>query len=149
MKIAFVHLSDMHIQSVHDFIIPKCDKLISACKTITNDCDKVVIIVSGDIAGSGKPSEYDVAYTYLKRIEEGLKRENHSLGEIDFIITPGNHDCLFADDSLRDLVIADLSKVDECCDSQKIDKALSVQDCFWSFYSKLLGRLPESKISSI
>ena len=147
MKIAFVHLSDMHIQSVHDFIIPKCDKLISACKTITNDCDKVVIIVSGDIAGSGKPSEYDVAYTYLKRIEEGLKRENHSLGEIVFIITPGNHDCLFADDSLRDLVIADLSKVDECCDSQKIDKALSVQDCFWSFYSKLLGRLPESKIS--
>lgn len=71
----------MHIQSVHDFIIPKCDKLISACKTITNDCDKVVIIVSGDIAGTGKPSEYDVAYNYLTKIKKGIKQENQSLGD--------------------------------------------------------------------
>ena len=147
MKIAFVHLSDIHIQSVHDFVIPKCDKLVAACKTVTNDCDKVVIIVSGDIAGTGKSSEYDVAFNYLKKIESGLKQENASLGEIEFVITPGNHDCVFVDDSIRDLVIEDLSKVDECSDSKKIEIALSVQDNFWSFYSKLCGSIPESKVS--
>lgn len=147
MKIAFIHLSDIHVHSANDFVISRCNKLVAACKTVTNDCDKVIIIVSGDIAKTGKSSEYDVAYNYLKRIESGLKQENSSIGEIEFVVTPGNHDCSFDDDSLRELVIADLAKVDECSDSQKIEKALSVQDSFWSFYSKLSGSLPESKIS--
>ena len=147
MKIAFIHLSDIHVKSGQDFAISKSSKLVAACKTVTNGCDRVIIIVSGDIAQTGNTSEYDVAFNYLNEIKLGLKRENPSLETIEFVISPGNHDCLFNNDSIRDLVIADLAKVDECNDSQKIDKALAVQDNFWSFYAKLVGSIPESKVS--
>jgi 3',5'-cyclic AMP phosphodiesterase CpdA len=49
-----------------------------------------LILVTGDVAERGKPSEYDAAYGLLSELRQSLQREFYSLPKV--LIVPGNHD---------------------------------------------------------
>ena len=53
----------------------------------------VFVIVSGDIAYSGKADQYSLATTFLSAISDCIKKQVDI--PLSFIVVPGNHDCDF------------------------------------------------------
>lgn len=81
----FIILSDIHVKnSNHKVIKNKLEKFITHVKTLklVKNKEKIVIIVSGDIAYSGKKEEYESIREQFQQL-----KDNYSI-----IICPGNHD---------------------------------------------------------
>lgn len=84
-KTLFVILSDIHIKTSNkEDVLHKFDIFIKTLNAIRKlgDHHKIVILVSGDLAFSGKAEEYD----YLESVFEELATN------YDLIMCPGNHD---------------------------------------------------------
>ena len=62
MKVALLQLSDIHIRSEKDFVVKNQEAFCRSCKPLINECTKLVVIITGDIAFKGSKEEYDVAY---------------------------------------------------------------------------------------
>ena len=138
MKVALLQLSDIHIKSENDFIIKHQEDFYRSCKALINECTKLIVVITGDIAFSGNEEEYAVAYNWLKQCESSWKREASFLNSVEYIVVPGNHDCDFSKQTdVRKMIISTVSKQDEIGSEDIISTCLSVQSNFWSFYSKL------------
>lgn len=138
MKVALLQLSDIHIKSENDFIIKHQEDFYRSCKALINECTKLIVVITGDIAFSGNEKEYAVAYNWLKQCESSWKREASFLNSVEYIVVPGNHDCDFSKQTdVRKMIISTVSKQDEIGSEDIISTCLSVQSNFWSFYSKL------------
>lgn len=138
MKVALLQLSDIHIKSENDFIIKHQEDFYRSCKALINECTKLIVVITGDIAFSGNEKEYVVAYNWLKQCESSWKREASFLNSVEYIVVPGNHDCDFSKQTdVRKMIISTVSKQDEIGSEDIISTCLSVQSNFWSFYSKL------------
>ena len=61
MKIGILHLTDAHISSKNDFICSKTSKIVAAIKNVFEECEKIYIAFTGDIAKTGKKEEYIIA----------------------------------------------------------------------------------------
>ena len=70
MKVGIIHFSDIHVKSSSDFIVQNKKAVAQACKATIVNCTKVIVIVTGDLAFSGKSDEYNVVYDFLKYIED-------------------------------------------------------------------------------
>lgn len=84
-KNLFVILSDIHIKTSNKKdVLHKFDVFIKTLNAIRKlgDYNKIIILVSGDLAFSGKAEEYD----YLDSVFEELATN------YDLIMCPGNHD---------------------------------------------------------
>lgn len=144
MKLGILHLTDIHFTEKTDLNI----KMDSFCKTIINEMQgisKLYIVLSGDIAFSGKKEEYEKTAKFLSITKTMLKNELKSI-EIKYIIVPGNHDCNFALDS--QIRKNSVSKIDYTTigeDNSVIDICLGVQKDFWDFYEKY-NPLPTNKL---
>lgn len=148
MKAAIIQLSDIHLQTANDFIFEHKDEFFRSCKHIINECTKLIIIITGDIAYSGKKEEYDLAKYWLKQCEKLWKNEAKMLNSIEYVIVPGNHDCDFSQATdVRDLVISNVVKSDVLESADCASECLKVQDNFWEFYAQLTGSKPENKIA--
>ena len=103
MKIALIHLSDFHINNKDYVSNEKINTIIKSLKVIKN-IDKYVLIVSGDIAFSGKTNEYKKARLILTKIINGIK-ERLLNDYLNVLIVPGNHDlCLTKDARDRETI---------------------------------------------
>ena len=141
MKVAIIQLSDIHLRSKNDFILKHKENFYRSCKGIINECSKLVIVITGDISSSGKKEEYELAYNWLKESESAWKKEAQSLNSVDYVIVPGNHDCDFSVPSeVRKTVIERILKNDILDNKELSDACLNVQNNFWSFYNKLVGK---------
>lgn len=148
MKVALLQLSDIHIQSDEDFIIKHQEPFYRSCKALINECTKLIVIISGDIAFKGSKEEYDLAYNWLKKCEESWRDEATFLNSVEYIAVPGNHDCDFSrQDEVREIVISKLSQQDNVGSGNAISTCLSVQENFWSFYNRLRGDKLNADIS--
>lgn len=137
MTILLLHLSDLHIKATNDNILKK-GKLIAA--TTFQDLSSIshlFIVISGDIAFSGKKDEYELAIQFFADIRDEILKE--SSVPINFIIVPGNHDCDFALDSgVRKMIISTLENANSPeIDSSIIDTCTSIQKNFFEFRQKL------------
>lgn len=55
MKVAILHLSDLHIDSSnYQWLINKTNHIVSAIWNDFSECNKIIIAVSGDVVYSGK-----------------------------------------------------------------------------------------------
>ena len=55
MKVAILHLSDLHIDgSNYQWLINKTNHIVSAIWNDFSECNKIIIAVSGDVVYSGK-----------------------------------------------------------------------------------------------
>lgn len=149
MKIGILHLTDAHFSSNKDFVCDKASKIVAAIKYIYEDCEKVYIIFSGDIANTGKVEEYKIAKCFLKSVHSLLNRI-YSNKIFPLIITsPGNHDCDFSlDNQSRRILLANPSYEILGDDNSVITTALSVQHPYSEFVKELNNQDFDSNLFS-
>lgn len=84
-----IHISDLHIRQKDDFDRSVVlDPLIRRSKEdLKKGFTPEIVVVTGDIAFSGKKEEYEIAKTFFDRLLKGL-----GLSDDRLFVVPGNHD---------------------------------------------------------
>lgn len=89
-----LHLSDIHFgrdrSGYSDPFARKeeiLDKLIDTLASLEDDLKPDLVLLTGDIAWTGKAAEFDEAYEWLRKLKEAL-----GLDSGRFVFCPGNHD---------------------------------------------------------
>ena len=136
MKVAILHLSDLHFRASENRLHERIDAIRGAAQSAAPLADAIILAVTGDIAFSGT----DVEYEQAKLIFSGLHQAFESYGvPIHEIFVPGNHDCDFKKyekrKRLRDLAIRDICTSDSKIDESLIEECAMVQDGFFTFLS--------------
>lgn len=95
MKIAIIHLSDIHMDEIWNYH----NIAIEIATQINNTkCEKIIIVISGDLTFSGDEKQYDNVYSFLELIKNNLVISN----DTSFIFVPGNHDIEYSDGETRE-----------------------------------------------
>ena len=126
--LAIVHLSDMHLKESkkENPILERVDSLVDIIKNDIVDCTHSIIVFSGDIAFSGKNEEYKLAELFFKSLFFKLRKVTN--GWISTICVPGNHDCEFTPNNVRDALLEqanngrlkyDENVIEVLCETQK------------------------------
>lgn len=142
MKIALLHLSDMHIDSTNcQWLKQKTGLIVSAVWNDFSECEKIIIVVSGDIAYSGKKEQYDYAKDFFKALLKEFAQK--TLGNIELcnkiICVPGNHDCNFEiDDNARKMLLASMRSNAGMIDNSVYDIISAVQNDFKEFAKDIM-----------
>jgi calcineurin-like phosphoesterase family protein len=133
MTAAILHLSDIHIKTARDPILGKAQAIAACIYSSLPLASHVFIVISGDIAFSGKAEEYALASRFLRDIESAIRIEKTI--PISFVIAPGNHDCDFAAcSSVRTMAIDSIDRSDcPAVDDEIIGQCTKVQLRFSSF----------------
>jgi 3',5'-cyclic AMP phosphodiesterase CpdA len=99
VKIALLHLSDIHFRTTNNYAATRAEHIARALGGIEAPFDSCIIAVSGDIAFSGRQEEYNVAYEFF----DALRRSVSDLGRgpVFEVFIPGNHDCSLPDEEIR------------------------------------------------
>lgn len=126
MKIAIIHLSDIHFrENEKDNILhERIDKLANAIRGQTVGIKYLLLMVTGDIAFSGKPGEYAQAKDFFNELIKMISIDEEK--EFKIVLIPGNHDCDFSDVQ------------NERCETIKliVEKQLSIKG-IWDSYTQV------------
>lgn len=91
MQIAFIHISDFHFRNRERSIIDRAQKTVTAVRGALPDKDVVpFLVVTGDLAFSGKAEEYEPIGVLLNEIRRCAKEAFEA--DLPVVIVPGNHD---------------------------------------------------------
>lgn len=128
-----LHLSDIHLRGIDDPVVNLSRQIAQKVFHDARDTGACLIVVSGDIAFSGKAEEYDAAKLFLSDIQDAI--ENEGCGYVDIVVTPGNHDCaLIPNDTARDIVIEHIVKKGSVdLDSNIVETCTEAQREFFEF----------------
>jgi predicted phosphodiesterase len=146
MRIAVVHLSDIHIRQAGDPILARVDQIAAAVNSSDATAELFLIVISGDIAYSGSATEYALALKFFSELKEGLERLRKGV-RVEYVCVPGNHDCMLpeADVNLRDILVRGVmsSMREGKQDPSLLAQVLSVQQPFTDFRNKLISAKSE------
>lgn len=138
---SIMHISDIHFREGKNWITDKAGRLARAAIPFLQDTTDVLLLVSGDVAFSGKESEYANAQGFLGEVQKHISDVMPGI-RIHVRAIPGNHDCDFTkNNELRETVIDALVKQDKASTAGKplLEQCLVPQDCFWSFEAGVSG----------
>ena len=96
-KFSWLHVSDFHFKAGGDLFSQKVSTdalLVDIPLRLSGEHPLQFVVVTGDIAFSGKPSEYELAAEFFKSLASTL-----GLGMDRIFVVPGNHD---VDRNLKD-----------------------------------------------
>lgn len=137
MTAVIIHLSDIHVRSGNDPILARGEDIARASYRYLPEASHVFVIVTGDIAYSGKAEEYEAASAFLGRIRSSIVTEFG--GPVSILVVPGNHDCDFESESGARTAL--LRALDNPRDSEVDDHFVSVcttvQNNFFDFREKI------------
>src|SRR5271157_4509088 len=107
MELAILHLSDIHLTSAHDIVLTRASKIRDALHGAVPGATACVVLLSGDIAYSGKQLEYEIAYSFFEQLKAELLKLP-LLQTVHLVSVPGNHDCDFDGESdVREYLLQD------------------------------------------
>lgn len=95
MKIMIVHISDMHFTDRDTKSLNMAARIGTALQAIKKGetISAVYVLVTGDIAFSGKKEEYKIAIDFFNNLRKNIGcTTDIGYSKVKFIITPGNHD---------------------------------------------------------
>lgn len=140
-------MSDLHIASEEDYIVKEVRRLARSIAAKVNCCNKVIVVLTGDIIDKGNVSNYEYAKTMLKNFKSEIQKEAQ-LESWDYIIVPGNHDLDFnMDVPYRDMAMEKVLSTGVVSRKEFERDILMPQTAFWSFYSEVAGKQIEPCVS--
>jgi UDP-2,3-diacylglucosamine pyrophosphatase LpxH len=137
MTAIVLHLSDIHFRSGSDPVLSRAEQIAASVFSNLADASVVLMIVSGDIAFSGKSEEYEGATALLTQVCERIRKEREI--PVHVFVVPGNHDCDFSKTNAarRTLVKHLTESLSPEIDDSVIQTCTFVQDAFFSFRDKV------------
>lgn len=111
MTVLLIHFSDIHLNTSSNSILSRVSSMKNALKDDLAESDDAVLLISEDIAFSGKSIEYDSARQSLSEFEREIKSIKPSI-KLNYIVVTGNHDCSFEPElhgDTREQVIRDVN----------------------------------------
>lgn len=97
MRLLFLHLSDLHFCSKRDVCKENVREISQALSpTSIGSVDGILILVTGDIAFSGKKESYTAFLDFKDLLESELKAKQLQCKSISLHFVPGNHDIDYA-----------------------------------------------------
>lgn len=140
-------MSDLHITSDKDYIIDNARKLARSISSVLNNCQKVALVITGDIIDKGNVMMYQQAKRFLKDFKDEIQKESKLL-DWQYVIVPGNHDLDFSMRvPMRQLILNDCIKNGVVSEPEYVQEALKPQKAFWKFYSELIDEDKRPSIS--
>jgi hypothetical protein len=133
MRLVILHISDIHFKITTSL---KPATLVASClREIPDQIDRVIVVITGDIAFSGKADEYVAFSPFIEQLRTEIKAITQH--DPQFLIIPGNHDCMHPDDtSLRDVVLKAICDNSGLAGSpQLVEQAVSVQANYFAWAS--------------
>lgn len=101
MKFLVVHLSDMHIENTRSIDTIVVDKIMQTISNDAIDISHILVLITGDIANSGREDEYSCALDVINNIICSFTDK-----KINICICPGNHDKnLIKNESTHDIIV--------------------------------------------
>jgi len=88
-----IHLSDIHISSEDDPILSRVSEMVSAIQAAALSATHLLVVVSGDIAFSGKQAQYELATNFFSELVDSLQEAFGHTPHL--VVVPGNHDLHF------------------------------------------------------
>lgn len=123
--ISIIHFSDIHFSDSNSILNKNIPNTLSSQDLSEN----ILILVTGDIANTGREEEYEIAKVFFNDIKRCLAKKN-----VEIIFAPGNHDCDFSLDQLREDFINDSwPKHYTSPDKKYMQYLLKVQQPFYEF----------------
>jgi len=128
MKVSLIHFSDIHFREGENHLNDKFNALKATFNQIDLNTEHVIVAITGDIAFSGKQEEYRIASAFCEEVSKTLSRFKQT-----WVLTPGNHDCQFTPNKMRDLCIKHLDDYRETIEKDEMDICTSPQAGFFDF----------------
>jgi len=137
MNISILQLSDIHFKKENNSILEKIEKIFDAIKNEIDGSGYLFIAFTGDIVFSGQENEYNEAESFIGKLKILIEEYNTNI-QIEFIFTPGNHDCDFTkNQDVRNMIIDNIIKDPTKITSELIDTCTSVQKEYLNFVQNL------------
>jgi Calcineurin-like phosphoesterase len=135
MRLAIVHLSDLHIRTADSPLLSRANQIADAISSVTPEKLQVLLAWTGDIAFSGKAEEYKLATSLIEGVESALK-SRATVQLLGSLFVPGNHDCDFAlsgdaRSPLLDSLPVHIDQLDPC--GEMVHQITRPQEAFFSF----------------
>jgi hypothetical protein len=144
--IGVIHLTDIHLISDNNKIFERKELIFRSLKDDFIGVKYIFFVISGDIAFSGNPREYEVAIDFLATLEDLLKKRYPGIN-LKHIIVPGNHDCNFElDTQIRKNIISRMDYDTIGNDESVFTTCLKIQSDFWAFYNLIQNTITPPKI---
>lgn len=126
-----------------NIILSRKQQLYDACYSVLSSTDTAVIVISGDIAFSGKEKEYENALDLIGYIQSKL---HDYLGySPKVLMIPGNHDCNFKDASnMRERLLSTF-EASSNIDLDTLKSVTNIQKNFFDF-SELFTKYDQSSL---
>lgn len=93
-SVVIVHVADIHILNASSTGLMRLRMLADAIGALRVEADAALILLTGDIAFSGKREQYALVETELSGIKKRLSAE-WGFVDVRIFACPGNHDCDF------------------------------------------------------
>ena len=142
MKLAILHLSDLHIEKDnYQWLLKKAEQIVPAVWNDFSDCGKIIIVVSGDIANTGTEEEYGYAKGFFRELLKQFAKRglNNKDLENKIICVPGNHDCNYEKDTAaRQLLLGSLRSKAAAIDNSVYQIISDVQTEYAAFAKEIM-----------
>lgn len=134
MKILIVHLSDIHLKDKDNSVLKKKEQISNAFQNEALEMDNLFIVITGDIAFSGKDAEYSQAMELVNSVKSNI--ESYSKKRVHSVMITGNHDCDYENKNkkVREILIKNIQQNrNQAVDEGVIDQCCEVQYNFFKF----------------
>lgn len=142
MKIAILHLSDLHIEKDNSqWLLKRAEQIVPAVWNDFSDCGKIVIVVSGDIANAGTEEEYGYAKEFFRTLLRSFASRGMAGRELEnkIICVPGNHDCNYEkDNAARQILLGSLRANAASIDNSVYQIISAVQTEYAAFAKEIM-----------
>lgn len=141
MKIAILHLSDLHINVDNaQWIIDRAHQVANAVKMACTDSEKIYVVVSGDIANKAQTEEYEKAIVFFRRLKSGLSGNYNGQIPVEkrILCVPGNHDVwLKEENKVRSVLLQNVSESYPELDDSIFESIVSTQANYAEFIKNI------------